>query len=634
VARQLGFIVLFSLPAVALWWRAWTGGAASTVRCSCLDPGQQVWFVAWPAFALHHGLNLFATTWLWPTHGVNLLANASSPLVGTVLAPVTWIFGPFVATTVALTLAPGLSAWGCFVACRRLVAWAPAAWIAGFLFGYSPFVIENVDQGHLGLALLLFPSLILVVLHEILVRRQWAARWSGVALGLLLFAQFLVSQEILLLTVLMALVGIVISAVLSPRQVVTSLSYALRAFAVAGLVAVVTLGWPAWYMLRGPQHIRGSIWNGLQVLFTSEAYQIWDAGHPTQQLTDFPAHTGIGPPAQFLGITVLIVAAAALVLAWRRRAAWVLAVVAVAATIFSWGSAIYLSSTHANFYKWLPWQWVTNWAVLDNIESLHFVALADLAVAIVIAVGIGAVASWSLWHDMPVLIRGVALAVLSAVVALMVVPIWTSYHSPLTVEKVVLPPWYTTAARAVPAGSVVLSYPFPASAAGESQPMVWQAADGMRFRLAGGYVKVPGPGKGVIGLGPVGSSTWTLDVLTMAYGDLKARFHLTGGEVTQLRSALRQWDVRYIVVSDTGAAPVEAAAVFTAVTGTVPVVSHRSWVWDVQGLPLPSNPAAGAATAAATFETCRSQTKVLGVVSAHGPLPQTFNTCVAAGSAP
>jgi hypothetical protein len=120
----------------------------------------------------------------------------------------------------------------------------------------------------------------------------------------------------------------------------------------------------------------------------------------------------------------------------------------------------------------------------------------------------------------------------------------------------------------------------------------------------------------------------------MAYGDLKARFHLTGGEVTQLRSALRQWNVHDIVVSDTGAAPVEAAAVFTAVTGRVPVVSHRAWVWDLQGRPLPSSSAPGPTTAASAFATCRTQTNILGVVPARLALPQTFNTCVAAGTGP
>jgi dolichyl-phosphate beta-glucosyltransferase len=613
-----------------LWWRAWTGGAASTVRCGCLDPGQQVWFVAWPAFALSHGLNLFFTNWLWSGPGVNLLANASSPLVGVVLAPVTWVFGPFVATTVALTLAPGLSAWGGWLAARRVVDWRPACWVAGFLFGYSPFVVQNVDQGHLGLGLPVFPPLIFVVLHEILVRRQRSATWCGVALGLLLFLQFMVSQEILTLTVITAVVGIAASALVSPRRAAEAFPFALRAFGTAAAVSVATLAAPASFMLEGPQHIKGSIWAGAQVLFTSAAYGIWNAGHVAVPLASFPAGTGVGPPVQFLGIAVLAAAAVSLALAWRTRTLWVLAIVVVVTTICSWGSVLYLSPTHVEFGKWLVWQWFTNRPILDNVESVHFVALADLAVALIIALGIGAARSWPLWGRMPAGARVLGLVALGAVIAAMVVPIWSSYRAPLVVQRVRLPPWYTTAAREVPPGSVIASYPFPASAAAESQPMVWQAADGMRFRLAGGYVKVPGRARGVIGTGPQGSATWTLDTLTLASGQAQVQFTLTGGDVARLRSALRRWDVSYVVVTDTGSAPVEAAAVFTATTGTVPVVAHRAWVWDLRTRPLLSH--LDSTLAASAFQSCRSSAPTLGRVPSARALPQTLNRCVAAGT--
>jgi hypothetical protein len=59
---HLGVIAVFTLPSIVLWWHAWTGGAASAVRCSCMDPGQQVWFIAWPAYALAHGHNPFFST--------------------------------------------------------------------------------------------------------------------------------------------------------------------------------------------------------------------------------------------------------------------------------------------------------------------------------------------------------------------------------------------------------------------------------------------------------------------------------------------------------------------------------------------------------------------------------------------
>ncbi|HXQ61937.1 MAG TPA: hypothetical protein VN796_06345 [Acidimicrobiales bacterium] len=620
---QLGAIALFTVPAVVLWWRAWTGGPASTVRCRCLDPGQQVWFVAWPAYALQHGLNIFSTTWLWPSHGVNLLANASSPLVGFVLAPVTWVFGPFVATTAALTLAPGLSAWGCWLACRRFVGWSPACVVGGLLFGYSPFVVQNVAQGHLGLGLLVVPPLILVVLHETLIRRQRSATWCGVTLAALLCAQFMISQEILTLTVLTAVLGVALGALVAPRRAVAAFAFAIRAFAVAAVVTTVVLAAPVWYMLDGPQHIKGSIWSGGQVFFVAFAYDLWNAGRYTMQLPAFPLGAGQGTTVEFLGVGVLVAAALSLAVAWRNRAAWVLAAVAVMATFCSWGSAVWLSAGHGDFVKWLPWQWVTNRPLLDNIESIHFAALADLAVAVIVAMGLGTASSWSWWKAVPGKIRLVPLV---AVAAVLVLPQWSTYQAPLVVQKVTEPAWYATAARSVPTGSVIASYPFPASAASESQPMLWQVEDGLRFRLAGGYVKVPGRGPGVIGTGPVGSATWTLDTLTLARGPAVAQFALTAAEIQNLRSALHDWDVAYIVVADTGGAPVEAAGVFTAVTGRLPLVSHGAWVWDLRRGSSPSP--AGAASAAATFASCRPSAPTLGVAPSTEALPQGLNRCI------
>lgn len=629
MARQLGLIVLFTLPAVVLWWRAWSGGAASTVRCRCVDPAQQVWFIAWPAYALLHGLNVFFSNWLWPSHGVNLLENASSPLIGVVLAPVTWAFGPFVATTLALTLAPGLSAWGCWLACRRLVAWWPACAIAALLFGYSPFVVQNVSQGHLGLALLVFPPLMLVVLHEIFVRRTWSAERCGLTLGLLLVGQFMVSQEVLALTVVSGAAGVAVCVLVARPRLATTYRFALRSLALAALVAALLLAVPVWFMLHGPQHIRGSIFAGATYFFTSTAYGIWEAGRYALQLPGFAAGTTSGPPQQYLGVGVLIGLALSLVLARRRRALWVMVAIAFVATLFSWDNAVWLSPGHGIPVGWLPWQWITRMPLLDNVGALHFVALADLAAAVIIALGIGAARSWQLWARLPAAAALAGVIALCGATAAMLVPLWVSYQAPLAVQKVRLPPWYATAARTIPVGSVVASYPFPSSAALESQPMVWQVADGMHFRLAGGYAKVPSPNDGILDFGPRGSATWVLDSMTTAGPTLKDELTLTAAEVGHLRSALRRWDVSYVVVTNGGALPVEAAGVFTATIGTLPKVSHRAWVWDLRDQPTTS--ATARVPAAAAFNTCRAAAPALGIVPVGRPLTQAVNRCIVAG---
>jgi hypothetical protein len=623
---HLGVIAAFTLPAVVLWWNAWRMGAASTVRCACLDPGQQVWFVAWPAYAVAHGLSPFSSTWLWPPHGVNLLDNTSSPLVGVVLSPVTWLFGPFASTTVALTLAPGLSAWGCWVACRRFVTWAPAWWVGGYLFGYSPFVVESVAQGHLSTGLLVVPPLMLAVLHEMTVRQQRSAVWCGVALGLLVFAQLLISAELLTVMAVVVPIGLLAAAAMAPRRALSSLPFAVRSFAVAAVVSLVLAAAPAWDTVAGPQHIRGSVWSSLHDFFTAAAWELWSAG-PTRSLLFTGGRQG--PQLQFLGYGLLAVAGASVVIAWRRRVVWLMVIVAVVSTVLSWGGILWLSADHPVFSRWLPWQWFTNLSVLDDINAVHFSFLADLAAAIVVAIGLDALHGDRLWRRLPAAGRVVVLA---GVAVLLVVPVWGEYGAPLSVQRVWVPQWYGTAGLQVPPGSVVTSYPFPSSAAVNSGPMVWQASDDMRFRLAGGYVKVPGRGRGTLGTGPVGSATWTLDNLTLASAGQLRTLPLSVAQLQNLRWALRGWGTSYIVVTDTAAAATEAAAVFTAATGRIPQVTEGAWVWNLRRDPLRGPYDAKAESAA--FGACRALTAELGLVPAGTPLPQALDRCVAAGAHP
>ena len=193
----------------------------------------------------------------------------------------------------------------------------------------------------------------------------------------------------------------------------------------------------------------------------------------------------------------------------------------------------------------------------------------------------------------------------------------------MSVQQLHLPPWYSTAALQVPEGSVVTSYPFPASDALMSAPMVWQSVDGMRFRLAGGYLKVPAAdGKqGVIGLGPPDSAARILQQLTYRPDTVAP----TASALAGLRTGLRSWGTSYIVVVDIADA-VGAAALLTAATDQMPVVSHRAWVWDLQSPPLGAAYDAEAANRA--LSTCTHNQVDLGGVPPLQPLPQAVNRCI------
>ena len=104
--------------------------------------------------------------------GVNLLANTSVVAIGLLLAPVTWLFGPIATLNVALTLAPALSALSMYVLLRRWVAWAPAAFVGGLLYGFSPFILVTLTDAHLMLGMAVVPPLVVACLDELLFRQR------------------------------------------------------------------------------------------------------------------------------------------------------------------------------------------------------------------------------------------------------------------------------------------------------------------------------------------------------------------------------------------------------------------------------------------------------------------------------
>jgi len=617
VVSNLGVIAIFCLPGILLWWHAWDGHLGTTLACACGDSGQQVWFIAWPAYALQHGLNPFFSRALWAPSGVNLLSNASSPLVGVTLAPVTWAAGPIVATNLALVLAPALSGWGCWFACRRMLNWAPAAWIAGLLFGYSPFIVDNDATGHVGVALLVVPPLLMLLAYRLVTGRT-AAVAGGVAFGLLVVAQFLISTEVLAVTVVVGVLGLAGAAAWAPGRVRSS----WRPIAGAGLVALgvagALLALPAWFAVAGPRHIAGSPWPGLQI----EGNRLVDViapgltGVPNRYLELGGYEGPAGPPSAYIGPVVVALVLGAVVIARRRRTTRVLATVALATGVLSLGAVLWTSGSSLHGRLWLPWRVLGSLPVLDEIGPQRFSALADLLVATVIALGLDA--CWratARWRGAPEVgpddgtgrRRALSVGVAAALVALCLaalMPIWAAYHAPLATRSVSRPSWLTAVAPSNGTRpSVLLVYPFPMSATAFSAPMVWQSLDAMSFRLAGGYVKVPGPGGRALVLGSSHSPERLLATLSFGVGPLSSPARW---QIDALGDEVASAGISSVVVTDAGRAPSYAAELFTAALRRQPTWSSGSWTWKLDGRPVGARSApAPAARSVRAFGNCR-----------------------------
>ena len=594
--RTVGFHLLalacFTIPAIVLWWQVWSGHPSSALTCGCGDPAQEVWFMAWPAWAITHLHSLFFSGAVNVPLGANLLSNTSGPLVGVVLAPVTWLFGPVTATNVALTLAPALSAWACFAAIRPLVTWKAGAIPAALVYGYSSAIVTSLVFGHVSVTVLVIPPFLFTTLHEIVIRQERSVQRDGVVLAALLVAQFFVSPEILVMCLLLGVVGLVAVTVVGWRQFRPRAGHALPALGLAACLTVVLLAYPAWYGLSGPQAVSGMLFAlapiagvPLSGLLVPGAY-----GAAVNEYQRFGGYLGRnGPPPDYVGWGVALASVGALIIGRRRPLTWLLLLLAAATFWLSLGAYL-LGGPSSLGHPWLPWRELSKLPLLKEILPDQLVPLLTLFLAFLIAVGLDALyvaqrrpTSWL--TSQRVALTAVATA---AVAAVALVPVFMTFDAPLRVVQVRTPAYLRQVAVTLPPSRVLLTVPFAVS--GSSQPMLWQATEDMHFRLAGASLKTPDALGGPVGSGPPRSARRILTNLTVAGAPLPTG---TAAQLATVRRALAAWQVDEVVITGASRDPVYASGFFTMALGVAPVFVRGAWVWKLQPGGVTTPPATG-----------------------------------------
>ena len=588
---------VYLLVSIGLWWQAWSTHPTGVATCGCDDPAFFVWFLAWPAYALSHGLNLFSSTLLFHPSGVNMLSNTSELIIGVPLAPVTLLFGPVATLNVALTLSPALSALAMFWLLRRWVRWTPAAFVGGLVYGFSPYMLTSLSIAHLMTAFLALLPLIVACLDELLVRQRRRPVPVGIALGLLVTAEFFVSTEVLAIAAIFGVVALVMLggyAFATDRQdLMHRLPHAGRGLGAAAAVALVLLAYPLWFTFAGPAHLSGLVWptltpggvgispNGLwKLTFQDSGLVRLLSGYSGPAL----------PLPEYLGLGLLVVLAGGLVL-WRRdRRLWLFGAV---------GGISVLLSLGVNSGSWVPWHLLAHIPAIQNALPARFIAVTTLCAAVMLAIVVDRVhgtvderarrAVAVRWAGRGPLLGG-ALASFAAlgVAAVATVPLATAVIGkvPLTVQQAKLPAWFANVAPHLPPGQVVLAYPPPYAG---GVPMLWQAMDSMHFALAGGAGPAALPFR-------AGRERAGVEVLTAASLSLPGPPPGTPATIDAVRQAIAGWRVTTVVVPDPVALPSYeqgratgwALGVFTAALGRPPEFRDDAWVWSAAQSPAPA----------------------------------------------
>ncbi|HTT89654.1 MAG TPA: hypothetical protein VMF65_08855 [Acidimicrobiales bacterium] len=578
---------MYLVAAYSMYGRLQPLDRAHLPTCACGDIVNQVWFLAFALHMLEHGQYSLWTNLLNYPGGINAADNASFPLLGLAVSPVTAWLGPVAAFALLVRLSFFLSALSCFSVLNRLVRSRIAAAFGGFVYAFSPYMAHQ-GADHMFLVFAPLPPVLLYLVYRLVVTKparngRSTGLWStGLWLGALISAQYLISNEIAVSFVLVTALTLAWFWARAPYPLRSFGDMALLAGRVVGgmaLVALPLLAYPAWNAVAGRQHVVGPT-------------QSVDAPGVDPLTTIFPVdrlvlagfwRTWRVPPVYLIGDTgyigiPLLIVLAYIAVRYRKRAlvrgATVLAVIS---WVLALGPRLVLPR-HVTGIP-LPFAALTHVPILQDLVPSRLTLYTYLAVAVLLSVGfdelLARAESGQFWT------AGVAMVALLGSASLLA-PVTRYVVAGLGGAQVFSE---TAVAARIPSGGVVLAYPYPVFP--EDQAMLWQALGNMRFSLIGGYVVRPLPNGSGTKVPPLLSPAAVPSFLLDAWPELQ----VTGTQPASFDSAkseLREFVSRYristVVAQVAGRRPSQVIAMVSSVYGRPVRKGDLDFWFNVKGL--------------------------------------------------
>ncbi|MFZ0171145.1 MAG: hypothetical protein WAL04_05620 [Acidimicrobiales bacterium] len=510
-------IAIYSVLAAFVYGIHPPATSASLPPCSCGDISSQVWFLAWPAYALAHGHNPFYTGFAdWP-QGVNLMDNPAMPLLGIVFAPLTWILGPLSTLSFLMRLSFAVSGTAMYFLLRRWTSWWPAALLGGLLYEFCPFIIGQA-QSHLVFIFLPLPP-IMAGLLDALINGRRVVR-NGLLLGVTVIAQLLISEEILAISLLAGAGALVVLAIRHPVAARERFAGVAKGFAFALIPLVVLGAYPLWVYFKGPYHVSGPphpiseldayFSKPLSLVYPTSLQRIgfgsWRAKGMARLQNNGVEHN------TYLGVTMI---ALLVFIAIRCRRVGLVQLFSLVA-LGAWSVTLGLKYHGVR----MPYYFIVKVPLINGALDLRYASVMYLAVAVVFAVGLDRMREEGIFSGLlfsprteptappmtfpragatragPLkrLSRPAICLCIAAVALLPLVPALPYRSTPPGV-----PALFTAADSPLKSGSVVLSYPLPIGDVGfNDQALLWQSAANMRFKLIAFRGAVAGPNHKVL----------------------------------------------------------------------------------------------------------------------------------------
>jgi hypothetical protein len=434
------------------------------------DPTFFMWLLKWWPHALALHANPFISPNVWAPDGLNLAWETAIPLASLAMAPVTNLLGPVVSYNLLCMLCPALAGWTAFVLARHIGTRWHAALVAGYLFGFSSYMLSEMTGGHPALMLIFPVPLFAMIALKAYAQEIKPAAFAALA-ALLIVVEFLLSAEIAATMEVFGGIALLLAWYLtdnSRRKRVESLIVPLM---LANAGAVVFLA-PYLYCMFAYGVPRAAINSPaafstdlLNFIVPTRTVQIGAIAPLEAIAASFPGN--IGEAGGYIALPLLLIAALYGRAHWQETATrWLFLMLAIIA-VAELGPRL-----HAGGITMIgmPWKLATHLPLLGNALPARFSMYASLIIAMVVA----------LWLSRD----AISLPIRWTLIVLVMVFSLPNLAPQAFTAAVDLPPFFASPLYRsyLKPNETVLVLPFGIT----GSSMLWLAQTDMYFRMAGG----------------------------------------------------------------------------------------------------------------------------------------------------
>jgi len=439
------------------------------------DPELFMWFIKWVQFSIEHLNNPLVSKYILLPDGVNLMWNTSVILASFILSPITKFFGVVVSYNIIVISGFWFSAFAAYIATLRFVNSNTASFFSGLIYGYSPYMIAQ-SFGHPHVTLAFIPPLLIWLGYDVLVSRKIGILKSGTILGILLFCQLILGEELLASEIIIGIFALAVAGLLNRKDLKQNYSYVVKVLLIGTALSFVLSSPFLFVQFLGPAKPSGVLQP--QNVFVTDMLNFIVPG-PFQLLktdTTLNIVSGFTGNASewggYIGIPFLLIILYTTSRWYTDKKVKFLAYLILITVVLSMGPYLHING-HTTGMP-LLWSLFGSLPLLEHLLPGRLMLYVFLLSGIMIAIYISNISKRSKPSKF--------LAYLFFTFGLIfIVP-----ALPYPVQNVVIPSFFTDSIKYyIPENSNVFIVPM--SQAGEGTAMMWQTASDMWFRMPEGY---------------------------------------------------------------------------------------------------------------------------------------------------